>query len=188
MKYVVWNNLICKCSRQIDPSASCSVTSAQIEQCYNRNQRGVMEFYTAKYTYRLDFSGEALLVFIPQHPLNECITINEFPWFPLSYVSPVMRQINVTTGKQRPIKRSLQCATGFRFEFVMFVFFNLCSWKHINCFKKKSKAQIFIVFLFRELFFLLKFCLLGLFVIIWPYPSHVTGRESTQMSLFRCAK
>lgn len=44
---------------QIDPSASCSVTSAQIEQCYNRNQRGVMEFYTAKYTYRLDFSSKA---------------------------------------------------------------------------------------------------------------------------------
>lgn len=46
--------------RQIDPSAACSVTSAQIEQCYNRNQRGVMEFYTAKYTYRLDFSGEVI--------------------------------------------------------------------------------------------------------------------------------
>lgn len=47
------------CRHQIDPSASCSVTSAQIEQCYNRNQRGVMEFYTAKYTYRLDFSSKA---------------------------------------------------------------------------------------------------------------------------------
>ncbi|XP_024913262.1 poly [ADP-ribose] polymerase 11 isoform X4 [Cynoglossus semilaevis] len=67
---------------EIDPSAACSVTCAQIEQCYNRNQRGVMEFRTAKYTYRLDFS--------------------------------VMRQINVTTGKQRPIKRSLHSATGFR--------------------------------------------------------------------------
>uniref|UniRef100_A0A3Q3D5T2 Poly [ADP-ribose] polymerase n=1 Tax=Hippocampus comes TaxID=109280 RepID=A0A3Q3D5T2_HIPCM len=42
---------------EIDPSAACSVTSAQIEQCYTRNQRGVMEFYTAKYTYRLDFSA-----------------------------------------------------------------------------------------------------------------------------------
>lgn len=54
--------IVCLClpllsPRQIDPSAACSVTSAQIEQCYNRNQRGVMEFYTAKYTYRLDFSG-----------------------------------------------------------------------------------------------------------------------------------
>lgn len=48
-------------SDQIDPSAACSVTSAQIEQCYNRNQRGVMEFYTAKYTYRLDFSGMSLV-------------------------------------------------------------------------------------------------------------------------------
>lgn len=42
---------------QIDPSAACSVTSEQIEQNYSRNQHGVMEFYTAKYTYRLDFSG-----------------------------------------------------------------------------------------------------------------------------------
>lgn len=49
---------LCKRPCQIDPSAACSVTSAQIEQCYNRNQRGVMEFYTAKYTYRLDFSGK----------------------------------------------------------------------------------------------------------------------------------
>uniref|UniRef100_A0A4W5JSZ2 WWE domain-containing protein n=1 Tax=Hucho hucho TaxID=62062 RepID=A0A4W5JSZ2_9TELE len=42
---------------EIDPSAACSVTSEQIEQNYSRNQHGVMEFYTAKYTYRLDFSG-----------------------------------------------------------------------------------------------------------------------------------
>lgn len=51
---------------QIDPSAACSVTSAQIEQCYNRNQRGVMEFYTAKYTYRLDFSGKVTLKLLHQ--------------------------------------------------------------------------------------------------------------------------
>lgn len=52
-------SLICNlfCLWQIDPSAACSVTSEQIEQNYSRNQHGVMEFYTAKYTYRLDFSG-----------------------------------------------------------------------------------------------------------------------------------
>ncbi|XP_030575574.1 protein mono-ADP-ribosyltransferase PARP11-like isoform X2 [Archocentrus centrarchus] len=85
---------------EIDPSAACSVTSAQIEQCYNRNQRGVMEFYTAKYTYRLDFS--------------------------------VMRQINVTTGKQRPIKRSLHSATGFRFICDNLALPVPCHWERIN--------------------------------------------------------
>lgn len=52
------------CFLQIDPSAGCSVTSDQIEQNYNRNQHGSMDFYTPKYTYRLDFSGG-----IPQHTL-----------------------------------------------------------------------------------------------------------------------
>ncbi|KAM6961742.1 protein mono-ADP-ribosyltransferase PARP11-like isoform 2-T2 [Tautogolabrus adspersus] len=85
---------------EIDPSAACSVTSAQIEQCYNRNQRGVMEFYTAKYTYRLDFSA--------------------------------MRQINVTTGKQRPIKRSLHSATGFRFICDNLALPVPCHWERIN--------------------------------------------------------
>ncbi|XP_036005027.1 protein mono-ADP-ribosyltransferase PARP11 isoform X5 [Fundulus heteroclitus] len=85
---------------EIDPSAACSVTSAQIEQCYSRNQRGVMEFYTAKYTYRLDFS--------------------------------VMRQINVTTGKQRPIKRSLHSATGFRFICDNLALPVPCHWERIN--------------------------------------------------------
>ncbi|XP_022605257.1 protein mono-ADP-ribosyltransferase PARP11-like isoform X1 [Xiphias gladius] len=85
---------------EIDPSAACSVTSAQIEQCYNRNQRGIMEFYTAKYTYRLDFS--------------------------------VMRQINVTTGKQRPIKRSLHSATGFRFICDNLALPVPCHWERIN--------------------------------------------------------
>ncbi|KPP67272.1 poly-like [Scleropages formosus] len=68
---------------EMDESTACSVTSEQIEQNYCRNQQGVMEFYTAKYTYRLDFS--------------------------------VMKQVNVTTGKQRPIKRALHSVTGFRF-------------------------------------------------------------------------
>ncbi|KAF5897154.1 poly [ADP-ribose] polymerase 11-like, partial [Clarias magur] len=68
---------------QIDPSAGCSVTSEQIEANYNRNQHGSMDFYTPKYSYRLDFS--------------------------------VMKQINVTTGKQRSIKRARHSATGFRF-------------------------------------------------------------------------
>ncbi|XP_049616584.1 protein mono-ADP-ribosyltransferase PARP11 isoform X3 [Syngnathus scovelli] len=85
---------------EIDPSAACSVTSAQIEQCYNRNQRGVMEFYTAKYTYRLDFS--------------------------------VMRQVNLTTGKQRPIKRSLHSATGFRFICDNLALPVPCHWERIN--------------------------------------------------------
>ncbi|TSK13158.1 Poly [ADP-ribose] polymerase 11 [Bagarius yarrelli] len=70
---------------EIDPSAGCSVTSEQIEANYNRNQHGSMDFYTPKYSYRLDFS--------------------------------VMKQINITTGKQRPIKRALHSATGFRDTF-----------------------------------------------------------------------
>lgn len=48
------------CSLQIDPSAGCSVTSEQIEANYNRNQHGSMDFYTPKYSYRLDFSGGIL--------------------------------------------------------------------------------------------------------------------------------
>ncbi|XP_048865119.1 protein mono-ADP-ribosyltransferase PARP11 [Brienomyrus brachyistius] len=68
---------------EINQSAACSVTSEQIEQNYSRNQLGVMEFCTAKYTYRLDFS--------------------------------VMKQTNLTTGKQRPIKRALHSETSFRF-------------------------------------------------------------------------
>ncbi|XP_061085443.1 protein mono-ADP-ribosyltransferase PARP11-like isoform X1 [Conger conger] len=68
---------------EVDPSAACSVTSDQIEQNYARNHQGILEFHTAKYTYRLDFS--------------------------------VMKQTNLTTGKQRPIKRALHSATSFRF-------------------------------------------------------------------------
>ncbi|XP_060939931.1 protein mono-ADP-ribosyltransferase PARP11 [Limanda limanda] len=85
---------------EVDPSAECSVTSAQIEQCYSRNQRGVMEFYTAKYTYRLNFA--------------------------------VMRQINVTTGKQRPIKRSFHSVTGFRFICDNLALPVPCHWEKIN--------------------------------------------------------
>ncbi|XP_077450054.1 protein mono-ADP-ribosyltransferase PARP11-like isoform X2 [Stigmatopora argus] len=85
---------------EMDLSADCSVTSAQIEQCYNRNQRGVMEFYTAKYTYRLNFS--------------------------------VMRQVNLTTGEQRPIKRSLHSATGFRFICDNLALPVPCHWERIN--------------------------------------------------------
>ncbi|XP_024913263.1 poly [ADP-ribose] polymerase 11 isoform X5 [Cynoglossus semilaevis] len=59
-----------------------------------------MEFRTAKYTYRLDFS--------------------------------VMRQINVTTGKQRPIKRSLHSATGFRFICDNLALPVPCHWERIN--------------------------------------------------------
>ncbi|XP_030198263.1 protein mono-ADP-ribosyltransferase PARP11 isoform X2 [Gadus morhua] len=59
-----------------------------------------MEFYTAKYTYRLDFS--------------------------------VMRQINVTTGKQRPIKRALHSATGFRFICDNLALPVPCHWERIN--------------------------------------------------------
>ncbi|CDR00028.1 unnamed protein product [Oncorhynchus mykiss] len=85
---------------EIDPSAACSVTSEQIEQNYSRNQHGVMEFYTAKYTYRLDFS--------------------------------VMKQINVTTGKQRPIKRAFHSATGFRFICDNLALPVPCHWERIN--------------------------------------------------------
>lgn len=99
---------MCCHHHQIDPSASCSVTSAQIEQCYSRNQRGVMEFYTAKYTYRLDFSSKEPLGTLQTGNYCKCkLTGTTF--------SSVMRQINVTTGKQRPIKRSLHSATGFRY-------------------------------------------------------------------------
>uniref|UniRef100_A0A8B9RBA0 Poly [ADP-ribose] polymerase n=1 Tax=Astyanax mexicanus TaxID=7994 RepID=A0A8B9RBA0_ASTMX len=85
---------------EIDPSAGCSVTSDQIEQNYSRNQHGSMDFYTPKYTYRLDFS--------------------------------VMKQINVTTGKQRPIKRALQSATGFRFICDNLALPVPCHWERVN--------------------------------------------------------
>uniref|UniRef100_A0A8C2Z671 Poly [ADP-ribose] polymerase n=1 Tax=Cyclopterus lumpus TaxID=8103 RepID=A0A8C2Z671_CYCLU len=98
---------------EIDPSAACSVTSAQIEQCYSRNQRGVMEFYTAKYTYRLDFS--------------------------------VMRQINVTTGKQRPIKRSLHSATGL---YVIILPLPVpCHWERINTDEPYQVSEITVLLL-----------------------------------------
>ncbi|XP_028305766.1 protein mono-ADP-ribosyltransferase PARP11-like [Gouania willdenowi] len=83
-----------------DPSAACSVTSAQIEQCYSRNQHGVMEYNTAKYTFRLDFSA--------------------------------MRQTNMVTGKQWPIKRSLQSATGFRFICDNLALPVPCHWERID--------------------------------------------------------
>lgn len=117
MPYSCRNLFQNKCScvsyhHQIDPSASCSVTSAQIEQCYNRNQRGVMEFYTAKYTYRLDFSSKATHVTLFW---KLWINVNANSLTFSTTFSSVMRQINVTTGKQRPIKRSLHSATGFRY-------------------------------------------------------------------------
>ncbi|KAG1953449.1 protein mono-ADP-ribosyltransferase PARP11-like [Pimephales promelas] len=65
------------------PSTGCSVTNEQIEQYFCKNQHASMDFYTAKYTYKLDFSA--------------------------------MKQVNVTTGKERPIKRALHSATDFRF-------------------------------------------------------------------------
>uniref|UniRef100_A0A673IQZ4 Poly [ADP-ribose] polymerase n=1 Tax=Sinocyclocheilus rhinocerous TaxID=307959 RepID=A0A673IQZ4_9TELE len=67
------------------PSTGCSVTNEQIEQNYIKNQHASMDFYTAKYTYKLDFSD--------------------------------MKQVNVTTGKERPIKRALHSATDFRMTF-----------------------------------------------------------------------
>ncbi|XP_053364371.1 protein mono-ADP-ribosyltransferase PARP11-like isoform X3 [Clarias gariepinus] len=85
---------------EIDPSAGCSVTSEQIEANYNRNQHGSMDFYTPKYSYRLDFS--------------------------------VMKQINVTTGKQRPIKRALHSATGFRFICDNLALPVPCHWERVN--------------------------------------------------------
>lgn len=100
---------------EVDPSAACSVTSAQIELCYSRNQRGVMEFYTAKYTYRLDFS--------------------------------VMRQINVTTGKQRPIKRSLHSATGFRFICDNLALPVPCHWERINMDEPYQVSNITVLLL-----------------------------------------
>lgn len=68
-----------------------------------------MDFYTAKYTYKLDFTGklsnklciynQSRFVFI------KCLNIILFPG---------MKQVNVTTGKERPIKRALNSATDFR--------------------------------------------------------------------------
>lgn len=45
-------------SLQEVPSTGCSVTNEQIEQNYCKNQYASMDFYTAKYTYKLDFSGK----------------------------------------------------------------------------------------------------------------------------------
>lgn len=39
------------------PSTGCSVTNDQIEQNYIKNQHASVDFYTAKYTYKIDFSG-----------------------------------------------------------------------------------------------------------------------------------
>ncbi len=44
-------------SLQEVPSTGCSVTNEQIEQNYTKNQQASVDFYTAKYTYKLDFSG-----------------------------------------------------------------------------------------------------------------------------------
>ncbi|XP_066580426.1 protein mono-ADP-ribosyltransferase PARP11 [Amia ocellicauda] len=41
---------------EVGSNTPCTVTSDDIEKNYSRNQQGVMEFSTAKYTYRLDFS------------------------------------------------------------------------------------------------------------------------------------
>ncbi|XP_031418286.1 protein mono-ADP-ribosyltransferase PARP11 [Clupea harengus] len=65
-----------------DPFATSSVSSDVIEQSYNSNRRGVMEFCTNKYAYRIDFA--------------------------------VMKQTNITTGKQRAVKRALQSGSSFR--------------------------------------------------------------------------
>ncbi|XP_034019210.1 protein mono-ADP-ribosyltransferase PARP11 [Thalassophryne amazonica] len=85
---------------QVDPSPTCTVTNAQIEEFYSRNQHGVLEFFTAKYLYKLDFSA--------------------------------MRQINVATGNHRPIKRSIQSATDFRFICDNLALPVPCHWERIN--------------------------------------------------------
>ncbi|KAK3544300.1 hypothetical protein QTP86_009137 [Hemibagrus guttatus] len=51
---------------EIDPSAGCSVTSEQIEANYNRNQHGSMDFYTPKYSYRLDFADLSVITWLCQ--------------------------------------------------------------------------------------------------------------------------
>lgn len=164
--------------RQIDPSASCSVTSAQIEQCYNRNQRGVMEFYTAKYTYRLDFSSKMAHLTLFQKLCIE-VNINSLTG---STFSLVMRQINVTTGKQRPIKRSLHSATGFRYNHLMIKKININTqeqWgkqiflRHHQRFRWFPCPEI-------SIFVCLYWYVSGSSVTIWPCLFHVTGRESTQ--------
>ncbi|KAG5277894.1 hypothetical protein AALO_G00092560 [Alosa alosa] len=65
-----------------DPFAAASVNSYVIEQSYNRNRHGCVEFHTHKYAYRIDFKD--------------------------------MKQTNLSTGKQRAVKRALQSVTSFR--------------------------------------------------------------------------
>ncbi|XP_028809578.1 protein mono-ADP-ribosyltransferase PARP11-like isoform X2 [Denticeps clupeoides] len=85
---------------ETEPNSGCSVTSEQIEQNFHKSRQGVMDFYTAKYTYRIDFSA--------------------------------MVQTNMTTGKQRPVKRALQSATAFRFVCDNLALPVPCHWENIN--------------------------------------------------------
>ncbi|KAJ6668464.1 hypothetical protein lerEdw1_011946 [Lerista edwardsae] len=59
---------------ETNSNTQCSVSSEDIEKCFRMNPQGSVSFTTAKFNYRLDFSG--------------------------------MKQTNLTTGKQRPIKRA----------------------------------------------------------------------------------
>ncbi|KAL2086139.1 hypothetical protein ACEWY4_017198 [Coilia grayii] len=65
-----------------DPFPGASVNSQMIEQSYQKNRYGYMEFHTHKYAYRIDFTG--------------------------------MKQTNLTTGKQRAVKRAVQSVTSCR--------------------------------------------------------------------------
>ncbi|XP_063062232.1 protein mono-ADP-ribosyltransferase PARP11-like isoform X2 [Engraulis encrasicolus] len=65
-----------------DPFSGTSVSSRMIEENYQRNRQGYMEFRTPKHAYRIDFAG--------------------------------MRQINLSTGKQREVKRAVQTVSSYR--------------------------------------------------------------------------
>ncbi|XP_036374319.1 protein mono-ADP-ribosyltransferase PARP11-like [Megalops cyprinoides] len=67
---------------KFSPNDVCSLTSDEIDQNYNRNRTGNMEYQIAGCTYRFDFSE--------------------------------MKQINIRTGEERPIKRALRTETSSR--------------------------------------------------------------------------
>ncbi|XP_015267804.1 PREDICTED: poly [ADP-ribose] polymerase 11-like [Gekko japonicus] len=68
---------------ETDSSTHCSVSTEDIERSFKMNPQDSVCFTTAKFTYRLDFSG--------------------------------MKQTNLTTGKQRPIKRAPFSITAFSY-------------------------------------------------------------------------
>ncbi|XP_048365607.1 protein mono-ADP-ribosyltransferase PARP11 isoform X1 [Sphaerodactylus townsendi] len=68
---------------ETDSSTHCSVSTEDIERSFRMNPEDSVGFTTAKFNYRLDFSG--------------------------------MKQTNLTTGKQRPIKRAPFSITAFSY-------------------------------------------------------------------------